>query len=104
MRVLKRILLLVGLVVVLAVGAHFYAAWRLHSALVESGMSDRVASCMTKRMMKRLNLVQIVKLQKLEGEKPTLGAWVHAVKSVDDGEVILVTTTSAALCKSGLAH
>ncbi|WP_395394643.1 hypothetical protein WBP07_05085 [Novosphingobium sp. BL-8A] len=104
MRILKRILLLVGLVVVLVVGAHFYAAWRLHSALVENGMSNRVATCMTKRMMKRLNLIQIVKLQKLEGEKPTLGAWIHAVKSVDDREVILVTTTSAALCKTGLAH
>ncbi|WP_395333634.1 hypothetical protein WBP06_08125 [Novosphingobium sp. BL-8H] len=104
MRILKRILLLVGLVVVLVVGAHFYAAWRLHSALVENGMSNRVATCMTKRMMKRLSLIQIVKLQKLEGEKPTLGAWIRAVKSVDDREVILVTTTSAALCKTGLAH
>lgn len=104
MRILKRFLLLVGLVVVLVVGAHFYAAWRLHSALIENGMSNRVATCMTKRMMKRLNLIQIVKLQKLEGEKPTLGAWVRAVKSVDDSEVILVTTSSAALCKTGLAN
>ncbi|TCM21889.1 hypothetical protein EDF56_101565 [Novosphingobium sp. PhB165] len=103
-RFLKRILLLVGLAAVLFVGAHFYAGWRLHAALVANGMSDRVASCMTKRMMKRLTLFQLVKLQKLEGDKPTLGAWIHAVKGVDDSKVILVTTTSAALCKSGLAH
>lgn len=103
-RLLKRLLLLVGLAVALFYGSHAYAAWRLHSALLDAGMSNRVATCMTKRMVKRLSLVQLMKLQALEGDKPTLGAWIRAVRKVDDSEVILVTTSSAALCKLGIAR
>lgn len=103
-RLLKRLFLLVGLAAVLFYGTHAYAAWRVRSALLDAGVSDRVAACMGKRMVKRLSFVQLMKLQALEGEKPTLGAWVRAVKKVDDSEVILVTTTSAALCKVGLAR
>jgi hypothetical protein len=104
LRIFKRILLLVGLVVVLVLSAHLYAGWRLRTALVEAGLSDRVATCMSKRMVKRLSLPQLMKLRNLEGDKPTLGAWVRAVKQVDDSEVILVTTSSAALCRTGLAR
>ncbi|MBO9725006.1 MAG: hypothetical protein J7530_11575 [Novosphingobium sp.] len=104
LRIFKRILLLVGLVVVLVLGVHLYAGWRLHTALVEAGISKPVATCMTKRMVKRLSLPQLMKLQNLEGDKPTLGAWVRAVKQVDDSKVILVTTSSAALCRTGLAR
>ncbi|PZQ55081.1 MAG: hypothetical protein DI555_10485 [Novosphingobium pentaromativorans] len=104
LRILKRILLLAGVLAVLAVGVHLYAGWRVRSALVEAGMPDRVATCMSKRMVKRLSLPQLIRLQKLEGDKKTIGAWVRAVKAVDDSEVILVTTSSAALCRTGLAR
>ncbi|KPH58731.1 MULTISPECIES: hypothetical protein [unclassified Novosphingobium] len=104
LRIFKRILLLVGLLVVLVGGVHLYAGWRLHGALVEAGLSDRVASCMTRRMVKRLSLPQLVRLQNLQGDKPTIGAWIRAVELVDDRKVILVTTSSAALCKTGLAR
>ncbi|WP_313441921.1 hypothetical protein [Novosphingobium sp.] len=103
LRNLKRFLLLAVLLVTLVFGAHLYVGWRVRSALIEAGMSDRVATCMSRRMVKRLSFPQLIRLQKLEGDKKTLGAWVRAVKAVDDSEVIVVTTTSAALCKTGIA-
>ncbi len=104
LRFLKRILLTVGLIVVLAIAAHLFAAWRVREGLLAAGMSDRVATCMTKRMVKRLNIIQLARLQKLEGDKSTPGEWIRAVKEVNDSEVILVTGSSAALCKTGLAR
>nr|WP_314465508.1 hypothetical protein [uncultured Novosphingobium sp.] len=104
LRFLKSALVLVGLVAVLSFGVHLYAGWRLRTALVEAGMSDRVATCMSKRMVKRLGILQLIKLQKLEGDKKTPGAWVRGVKAVNDSQAILVTTSSAALCKTGLAR
>lgn len=104
LRTIKRILLLVALAVVLALGIHLYASWRVRTALVGAGLSDRVATCMSKRLVKRLSLLQLMKLRNLEGDKKTLGAWVRAVKAVNDSEVVLVTTSSAALCKTGLAR
>lgn len=104
LRLLKRLLLLGGLVAMLWFSANFYAAWRLHTALREAGLSERVSACMTGRLTRRLNLWQLHKLEKLQGDKPTLGAWVRAVKAVDDGKVVMVTVSSAALCKTGLAR
>ncbi len=104
LRFLKRVLILVGLVAVAWFGVHFYAAWRLHGALREAGMSERVATCMTRRLTRRLNLYELGKLQKLQGDKPTLGSWVRAVKAVEDDKVVMVTVSSAALCKTGLAR
>ena len=103
-RAVKRLLILIGLAAVLVAGVHAYAAWRLHSALREAGMSQQVSVCMTRRLMKRLDLLQLRKLQKLEGDKPSLDAWVRAVDAVDDREVVLVTASSAALCSTGLAR
>ncbi|MBT0669660.1 hypothetical protein HT136_14930 [Novosphingobium profundi] len=104
LRLLKRILILVGLVAIVWFGAHAYAAWRLKAALRDAGLSERVATCMTGRLTRRLSLLQLARLQKLEGDKPTLKSWVRAVAAVDDGKVVLVTVSSAALCRTGLAR
>lgn len=104
LRLLTRLVMLVCLCGAVWFAADVYAAWRLHAALREAGLSERVSACMTKRLTKRLNIVQLHKLTKLEGDKPTLGAWLRAVKAVDDDKVILVTASSAALCKTGLAR
>jgi hypothetical protein len=100
----KLALMLLGLVVLLYFGASFYAGWRVRGALLETGMSERVASCMARRMVRRLSFVQLMKLQALEGDKPTPRAWIRAVQQVDDSKVILVTTSSAALCRVGIAR
>lgn len=104
MRTVKRLLTLVGLVIVLWAGANLYAGWRIRSALIEGGMAAKPATCMARRMVKRLSLFQLRKLEAFQQEKGNIGGFVRAAKRIDDSEVVLVTTTSAALCTTGLAR
>lgn len=81
---------------------------RVKSALSEAGLSDKNASCMAGRMVDRLTISQLRKLEELKGrkgetEKPVrLGDYVERVRRVGDAEVIAVTASSAALCATGL--
>ena len=103
-RLLKRLLMLAGLAAVLWLGAHAYAGWRIRSALVEGGMNARAATCMAHRLTRRLSLWQLHKLEAFQEERPTIGGLVRAAKRIDDRKVILVTSSSALLCTTGLAH
>jgi len=85
-------------------GAQAIAEYRVHSGLREAGLSERTSGCMARRMVRRLTIPQLFRLQALEGQKRSLGAYVKAVRAVGDGEVIAVTASSAALCASGLAR
>jgi hypothetical protein len=80
------------------------AKGRVKSALIESGLSEPNAECMAERMTDRLSLGQLRKLQALQGEKRNLSQYVAAVRKVGDAEVLAVTTSSAALCATGLAN
>lgn len=81
---------------------------RVRSALSEAGLSDRNASCMATRMVDRLTIGQLRKLEELKGRegeaaKPVgLRDYVERVRRVGDAEVIAVTASSAALCATGL--
>nr|WP_137676184.1 hypothetical protein [Parerythrobacter lutipelagi] len=81
---------------------------RVKSALQEAGLSERNSSCMAGRMVDRLTISQLRKLENLkprEGEprKPaTLSGYVERVRRVGDAEVLTVTSSSAALCAVGL--
>ena len=77
---------------------------RVRSALVDAGLSQRNADCMAHRMVDRLTISQLRKLEALQGEKRGLFDYVAAVERVGDGKVISVTASSAALCASGLAR
>lgn len=103
MALLKRLLILVGLAVVLWFGALWYAQYRVSTAFAEAGMNDKAAACMGHRLVKRLSFVQLAKLQAFQEEKHTLGGLIRAVRKIDDSEVIAVTTSSVALCTTGLA-
>ncbi|KHL26794.1 hypothetical protein PK98_06215 [Croceibacterium mercuriale] len=95
---------------ILALGgcAQVIAEPRVRSALQDAGLSERNASCMAGRMVDRLTIAQLKKLEALgpgEGEagRPaTLGDYVERVRRVGDPEVIGVTASSAALCATGL--
>ena len=82
---------------------------RVGSALLKAGLSERNAACMAERMVDRLTIAQLRKLESLRGApgepvRPrTLRQFVDRVRAVGDNEVIAVTTTSAALCATGLA-
>ncbi|GAA4052681.1 hypothetical protein [Parerythrobacter jejuensis] len=83
---------------------------RVESALLKAGLSQRNATCMAERMVDRLSIGQLRKLEALRGKagepmKPrTLRQYVERVRAVGDAEVLAVTSTSAALCATGLAN
>lgn len=83
---------------------------RVESALLKAGLSERNAACMAERMVDRLSISQLRKLEALRGKpgepiKPrTLRQYVERVRAVGDAEVLAVTSTSAALCATGLAN
>ena len=81
---------------------------RVEAALLRAGLSERNAGCMAERMVDRLSIGQLRKLEALRGApgepmRPrTLGQFVERVRAVGDSEVLAVTTSSAALCAVGL--
>lgn len=77
---------------------------RVRTALLDAGLSARNADCMAQRMVDRLTIGQLRKLEALSGEKRSLPDYVSAVRRVGDTEAIAVTASSAALCATGLAR
>ena len=82
---------------------------RVKSALVESGIGEERAACMAERMVYRLSLGQLWKLQQgmaaQEGEPVSgygLGELVKRLDRVGDREAVTVLTTSAGLCALGI--
>jgi hypothetical protein len=81
---------------------------RVRTALVEAGLSQRNADCMAGRMVDRLTIGQLRKLERLkarpgERERPvTIGEYLERVRRVGDSEAIAVTASSAGLCAVGL--
>lgn len=80
------------------------AEHRVRTALVEAGLSERNSDCMAHRMVDRLTIGQLRKLEALRGEKRSMLDYLAAVRRVGDTEVIAVTASSAALCTTGLAR
>ncbi|MEW4448480.1 hypothetical protein [Qipengyuania sp. JC766] len=82
---------------------------RVRSALVDAGVGDRTAGCMAGRMVDRLTIDQLRKLEELkkpadDAEEDSLEDYLDRVARVGDAEVLTVTSTSAALCQIGLAE
>jgi len=86
------------------------AEGRLRSALEGAGLSPNQADCMAGRMVDRLTISQLRKLEALgprdgEPRRPTnLSGFVERVRRVGDAEVIAVTASSAGLCAAGLGR
>lgn len=75
---------------------------RVRSALVGAGLSEPTSACMARRMVDRLTISQLRKLQALQGPKRSVAEYLAAVRKVGDPQVIEVTASSAALCATGL--
>ena len=81
---------------------------RVKSALLDAGLSERNSSCMAERMVDRLSISQLRKLENLKPRKgepvkpTTLRGYVERVRRVGDVEVLTVTSSSAAICAVGL--
>ncbi|WP_443018517.1 hypothetical protein [Sphingobium sp. Leaf26] len=74
---------------------------RLRSELVEAGMSPRMAGCMAERMVDRLSLMQLRKLQSLaslrksHSGRMSADQLLHKVRALQDPEIFAVTSSSA---------
>lgn len=75
---------------------------RVHSALVGAGLSNGDADCMARRMVDRLTIQQLRKLEALKGQKQSVDEYLEAVRRVGDAEALAVTASSAVLCTTGL--
>ena len=89
--------------------AQAIAESRVRSALVDAGVGERNADCMAERMVDRLTIDQLRKLERLKARPAeenaglTLRDYVNRVRRVGDAEVVAVTATAAGLCATGLA-
>ena len=81
---------------------------RVRSALVDGGLSQKNAACMAERMVDRLSIAQLSKLESLKARKGepvrpvTISGYLERVRRVGDAEVIAVTASSAGLCAAGI--
>ncbi|MFN3989929.1 MAG: hypothetical protein ACK4IS_06700 [Erythrobacter sp.] len=83
--------------------------WQVQRSLVASGIGEGRAECMAGRMVNRLSLMQLWTLRQAmaprEGEPEQARGLFGSIKRLrrtEDGEIIGVVTSSAALCAIGL--
>lgn len=83
--------------------------WQVERSLVAGGMGEGRADCMAGRVTDRLSVWQIYKLQRAmaprEGEPAEARGIIDTITRLrrsEDGEIVSVVTTSAALCAIGL--
>ena len=77
---------------------------RIRTALTDAGLSKPVAFCMVDRMVDRLSLFQLNKLnglKKLQGKKAsqiTIEEFVKRTKALQDPEILGVVSSSGVIC------
>ncbi len=77
---------------------------KVRAALVDAGLPPATSDCMARRMVDRLSIAQLRRLQALQGEKRSVADYVAAVRRVGDPEVFQVTAAAAGVCATGLAR
>ncbi|MEP5937299.1 MAG: hypothetical protein ABJ239_03135 [Erythrobacter sp.] len=111
---MKRLLTLLVIIAV-AGGAWFYFSGtldrvtetRVDAALTDNGVPPDLANCMSGRMVERLSLNQLRKLERIspqEGEAAVPigpGQFMDRINRADDAEAIEVTAQAAAACAIG---
>lgn len=77
---------------------------RVRTALMNDGLSKPVAACMADRMVDRLSLIQLNKLnglKKLHGQdmrKVTVDEFLRRTRALQDPEILGVATPSGLIC------
>ena len=107
---MKKLLIILA-VVAIAVGAWIWSGGlekvteaRVHKALTESGLPEPMADCMAPRMVERLSINQLRKLERAaaqDGESAvplTTQDAIERIRRIDDDEAIEVTVTAAGVC------
>lgn len=99
---MKRIALVV--LTTVALSACATPETRIRTALTDAGLSQPIAACMADRMVDRLSLVQLNKLnglKKLRGQdmrKVTVEEFLRRTRSLQDPEILGVATSSGLIC------
>jgi len=78
---------------------------QVRTGLMHAGLPRPLASCMARRMVDRLSLIQLRRLGDLPkaNSDEQLDRFLHHVRALGDPEILGVTTSSAALCVTGFA-
>lgn len=78
---------------------------RLRAGLVRAGLPKPLSACMAERMVDRLSLKQLMRIADLPRASgaESVDQFLHRVRALGDAEILGVTTSSAALCATGLA-
>ncbi|WRD78031.1 hypothetical protein QQ987_08050 [Sphingobium baderi] len=77
---------------------------RLRNRLMEAGLPPRMAACMSGRMVDKLTLAQLRKLQSLaslrraEMADITLDVFLHNIRALEDSDIFVVTSKAAISC------
>ncbi|MEC3911820.1 hypothetical protein U5A82_15490 [Sphingobium sp. CR2-8] len=104
MRLIFRRAALAAAILVLTACASLSPESRLRAGLEEVGLSPRMAVCMAEKMVDRLSLTQLRKLQSLaslrksHSEPITIDQWLHKVRALEDPGIFAVTSWSALAC------
>lgn len=99
---MKRIALVIG--TSLALSACATPETRVRTALMDAGLSKPIATCMADRMVDRLSLIQLNKLnglKKLRGQdmrKVTVEEFLRRTRSLQDPEILGVVSSSGLIC------
>ena len=89
---------------VLALSACATPETRIRTALMDAGLSQPIAACMADRMVDRLSLVQLnklnglKKLRKQDMRKVTVEEFLRRTRSLQDPEILGVATSSGLIC------
>jgi hypothetical protein len=77
---------------------------RLRAGLVNAGLSPPLAACMARRMADRLSLMQLRRIGDLPEarESVSVAEFLHNVRALRDPQILSVSSSSAALCATGL--
>ena len=80
---------------------------RVESAPRNAGLSESISACMAGRMVDRLSLGQLRRLERIRlttSDSTRLVEYLASARAMDDAEIYAVTASSAALCGTGLAR
>jgi hypothetical protein len=77
---------------------------RLRTGLIRAGLPEPLSACMAERMADRLSLKQLLRIGDLPKAQRagSVDQFLHRVRALGDAEILGVTTSSAALCATGL--
>ncbi len=94
------------LVPLLALAACGVPEARLRAGLINAGLSEPLAACMAERMVDRLSLAQLRRIGDLPRarESTSVADFLRRVRSLRDPEIWSVSSSSAALCATGLTR